>query len=239
MPPGEMMEVEELKRVVEALLFATDAPLTVDRIRAAIKDSDPAEIRAVLEGLRSEYERDGHAFGLRQVAGGYQLASRSDFAPWIARLHGGRPRPRLTRAALETLAIIAYRQPVTRAEAEAIRGVNVDGVLRTLMEKKLVTVTGRREGPGRPLLFGTTRDFLAYFGLKDLKDLPEEGELQALLGEAEAKIAAEAAGEEIMSSAEEDAADEAPAEPLEIQEEDGTPVEQIPGPGGGDLPTGS
>ena len=176
------IDKEELPGVLEALLFATDAPLTVERLKETIDGSSAAEIREAIETLRGNYERDGRAFEVRAIAGGWQLASRAHYAVWVAKLYRGKPKPRLSRAALETLAVIAYRQPVTRAEVEAIRGVNVDGVMRTLMEKSLVTVTGRREVPGRPLTFGTTRDFLTYFGLNDLGDLPAEEELEGLFG---------------------------------------------------------
>jgi segregation and condensation protein B len=201
-PSPEEVESEKLPRILEALLFATELPLTLERLRAALPKVEPAAIREALEILRGEYDRDGRAFTLRRIEGGYQLASHPRYAEWIARLRRGKPRARLSRPALETLAIIAYRQPVTRAEVEAIRGVNADGVLRTLLERHLVTVTGRREAPGRPLVFGTTRDFLAYFGLNDLRDLPEEGELEGLLE-----------GDGIRSTT-------------------GDPAEQVPGPDG-------
>lgn len=197
---AQSMSRGELAALVEALLFATDVPLTLERIRAALPEAEPAAIREAFEGLRARYDKEPRGFLLRQIAGGWQLASHPRYAEHVARLFRGRPRLRLSRPALETLAIVAYRQPVTRAEVEAIRGVNADAVLRTLLERRLVTVTGRKEVPGRPLVFGTTREFLAYFGLNDLRDLPEERELEGLL--------------EVRVEAGQDADDRSAAEPV-------------------------
>jgi segregation and condensation protein B len=175
--------LDPLPRIVEALLFASDAPLSVPKLAGLIEDAGPQEIREALTQLAQAYERQQTALQLVQVAGGYQLCTRPRFAHWVERLFKGRQRARLSNAALETLAIVAYRQPIPKGEISEIRGVDVDGVLRTLLERNLVTVVGRKEGPGRPLLFGTTKDFLTHFGLNLLQDLPSIEEMEELVRE--------------------------------------------------------
>ncbi len=169
-----------VKDIVEALLFVSREPLTVDRIRNVIDGPESAEIREALRQLAEDYDRRGGGFFLREVAGGYQLRTRPDFAPHIRRL----VQPgaiRLSKAALETLAIIAYKQPVIRSDIEHIRGVDSGGVIRMLLERKLIRVLGRKEIPGRPLIYATTRQFLEAFDLKDLKDLPSPKEIAELV----------------------------------------------------------
>lgn len=169
--------MEDLKNIIESLLFISDDPLSVDRLKNIIPEAEGAEIREALAALIRDYEERAGAFLLREVAGGYQFRSRSAYKEWIARLV--KPAPtRLSKAALETLAIIAYRQPIIRADIEHIRGVDSGGVLRMLMERKLVRVLGRKDIPGRPLIYATTKDFLELFGLKDLKDLPSLKEIE-------------------------------------------------------------
>ena len=170
---------EDLGAIIESLLFAAEGPLSVETLRSVLDGHEIEAIRAALDALAAEYEARGGGFCLQQVAGGYQLRSRPCFHPWIRRLRGA-AGPRLSRAALETLAIIAYRQPIMRAEVETIRGVDCGGVLRLLLERKLVRVMGRKEIPGRPLIYGTTRLFLEVFELRDLKDLPTLKEIQDL-----------------------------------------------------------
>lgn len=168
-----------VKDIVEALLFVSKEPLTVDRIRNVIDEIEAGEIREALRQLGEEYDRRVGGFFLREVAGGYQLRTRPDFAPYIRRL----VQPgaiRLSKAALETLAIIAYKQPVIRSDIEHIRGVDSGGVIRMLLERKLIRVLGRKEIPGRPLIYATTRQFLEAFDLKDLKDLPSPKEIAEL-----------------------------------------------------------
>ena len=170
---------EDLGAIIESLLFAAEGPLSVETLRSVLDGHETEAIRAAIETLAAEYEARGGGFFLQQVAGGYQLRSRPCFHPWIRRLKGA-SGPRLSRAALETLAIVAYRQPIMRAEVETIRGVDCGGVLRLLLERKLVRVMGRKEIPGRPLIYGTTRLFLEVFELRDLKDLPTLKEIQDL-----------------------------------------------------------
>jgi len=165
------------RRVLEALLFAADGPLPLDRLREAAGIEEGREAREHLEALRREYEEGGRAFSLEEVAGGWQLLSRPAYAPFLARLHRRPERARLTQAALETLAVIAYRQPVLRTDVERVRGVACGEMIRALLERDLVRVAGRAEEPGAPLLYGTTTRFLSEFGLRVLKDLPTARDL--------------------------------------------------------------
>jgi segregation and condensation protein B len=176
--------MEELKRIVEALLFASPDPLSVRRIRSVIPGLETDQVLETLNELKSDYADDSRSFQIVEIGGGYQLTTKPDYALWVGKLVETRGKQRLSRAALETLAIVAYKQPALRATLEGIRGVNVDGVLRTLMERDLVRIVGRADGPGRPLLFGTTRDFLMQFGLNKLADLPGIEEIEELVGRA-------------------------------------------------------
>jgi len=167
----ELKEHKELKRALECLLFVANEPLPESRL-AEISEADPGQVRALLQELAQEYEPRG--FQLRQVAGGWQFATQAAYASYIERFY--RPKiQQLSRAAMETLAIIAYKQPITRAEVAAIRGVEADGVISSLLDKRLVKDVGRRLGPGRALLYGTTDEFLTFFGLNSLADLPPAG----------------------------------------------------------------
>lgn len=162
--------------VVEALLFASDTPLELERIRDVLDLESRDAAGALVEELRGRYRDRGLA--IVEVGGGYRMVTRSELAPWLVKLARARTRQRLSRPALETLAIVASKQPVSRPEVDAIRGVNSDAVLENLLERRLVRITGRKEAPGRPYLFETTREFLVAFGLRDLGDLPKvEGEL--------------------------------------------------------------
>jgi segregation and condensation protein B len=164
--------------MLEALLFASDAPLEPERIREVLGVADVAEARALVDELRARLESGGRALQITEVAGGYRMVTRPEMAPWLVRLARSRTRARLSRPAIETLAIIAYRQPVSRPEIDAIRGVNSEGVLDSLMERRLVRIAGRKEAPGRPFIYETTREFLVAFGLRDVGELPRvEGEL--------------------------------------------------------------
>lgn len=168
------MERDEIKRAIEALLFATDKPLAPEEIRQAFDDNvtDPAQVRTLLGELEAEYLAQARGFRMVQLAGGYQLVSDPKFADQVKRFYQSRERKRVSRAGLETLAIIAYKQPVTKAEIEFVRGVNVDGPLKTLLEKGFIRLAGRKEVPGRPILYGTTKEFLEHFGLNSIKELP-------------------------------------------------------------------
>src|SRR5688500_6347491 len=186
----------ELKSILEAILFSAQHPLTPKDLRELLasaaeksEESAPKEFKKVsadhiteaLEHLAREHEQLGRSYRLMCVAGAWQFASQPEYAPWIKALVGHKVRPpRLSQPALETLAIIAYRQPLTRAEIEQIRGVAVDGVMQTLLERGLVEQTGRAEVPGRPNTYGTTQHFLEYFGLKGLEDLPAADELRRI-----------------------------------------------------------
>jgi segregation and condensation protein B len=167
------MEDAELKKVLETLLFITDAPLPVSRIAQLCEIKNKERLETALQELRKTYDDEGRALQVMQVAGGWQLATRPEHGLWVRKLFHNKMTVRLTQAALETLCIIAYKQPLTRAEIEAIRGVEVLGPLDTLTQRRLVTVVGRRESIGRPILYGTTSEFLRQFGLNSLDDLPK------------------------------------------------------------------
>lgn len=164
--------------VVEALLFASDTPLEAERIREVLDLPDAHEASRLIEELRAHYETSSQGLQIVEVGGGYRMVTRPEVAPWLVRLARARTRTRLSRPALEALAIVAYKQPVSRPEIDAVRGVNSEGVLDNLLERRLIRITGRKEAPGRPYLFETTREFLVAFGLRDIGDLPKvEGEL--------------------------------------------------------------
>ena len=170
---------EDLKYIIESLLFVSETPLTMDHLKGIIEGEETAAIRTALDELMAEYEQRDGGFLLKQVAGGYQFRTQGRYNEWIKRLI--KPStPRLSKAALETLAIIAYNQPIIRSDIEHIRGVDSGGVIRMLMERKLIRVLGRKEIPGRPLIYATTKHFLEVFELKDLKDLPTPREIEAL-----------------------------------------------------------
>jgi segregation and condensation protein B len=171
--------MQELKNIIESLLFVTDEPLSLEKLKTTLESTDSKEIRQALQLLHEDYEQRGGGFYLREVAGGWQLRSRPQYHEWIRRLLQPSPQ-RLSKAALETLAIIAYKQPIIRADIEFIRGVDCGGVLRQLMERKLIRVLGRKEIAGRPLIYATTKLFLELFDLKDLKDLPSPKEIAEL-----------------------------------------------------------
>jgi len=171
------IEELELKSIVESLIFVSTEPLTLDQLSSVLalpghRPVNQQEALAILERLQAEYREMGRGLQLVEVAGGYQLATRSENAPWVKQLHTVRMAARLSRPALETLAIVTYRQPVTTPEIEAIRGVDCSGVLKTLLERRLIKIVGRKEAVGKPMLYGTTQEFLQYFGLRDLSELP-------------------------------------------------------------------
>lgn len=170
---------KSLKLIIEALLFSSDKPLTIREIHSCLPDTKPAEIKSALEVLKYEFEGLGRSFRLKEVADGYQFRSRSEYGSYILKMFQAAP-DRLSKAALETLAIIAYKQPILRHEIERLRGVDVGGILRTLMEKDLIKIMGRKDLPGRPLIYGTTKKFLEVFDLKDISDLPKLKEIKAL-----------------------------------------------------------
>lgn len=169
----------ELKRIIEALLFVAETPLSKAHIQQVLENVAGTEITAALKELLADYENSPHAFSLTEVAGGFSFRTRPEYAFWLRKLKRAQAT-RLSRAAMETLAIVAYRQPIMKAEVEKIRGVDVGSILRMLMEKDLVRIVGRQDLPGRPLIYGTTRKFLEVFDLNDLSDLPTLDELKSL-----------------------------------------------------------
>jgi segregation and condensation protein B len=200
--------------VVEALLFASDVPLEAERIREVLDLENAAAARELVSELMTRYETEPRGLSIVEVGGGYRMVTRPELAPWLVRLARARTRVRLSRPALETLAIVAYKQPVSKPELDAVRGVSSDAVLDNLLERRLVRVAGRKEAPGRPFLYETTREFLVAFGLRDVGDLPRvDGELVIPdLDAAEAVVGGESHGE--------------------------AETQQDPGPGGAQLPTG-
>jgi segregation and condensation protein B len=165
------MDDREKKSLLEALLFFSGEPLTPAAIKG-VTEMDETEIKRVLDGIVADYRALDGGILVAEIAGGFQMVTNPRFAQWVKKLKGSQVSTRLSLAALETLAIIAYRQPIIKAEIEQVRGVNSDGVIRTLLDRRLVKIMGKKEAPGKPLLYGTTREFLQHFGLKDLAELP-------------------------------------------------------------------
>lgn len=173
------MEREELKSIVESLLFVADGPQSLQRLGEVLDGVDRQSLQDILTELQQEYENQSRGIRLVEVAGGYQLRTAKANADWVKKFLGGRPA-RMGKATLETLAIVAYRQPITKAEVEAIRGVDVDGVITTLLERNLIRAVARKDVPGRPFLYGTTPEFLQLFNLKDLSHLPTLKEMEEI-----------------------------------------------------------
>ncbi|MBD3274509.1 MAG: SMC-Scp complex subunit ScpB [Candidatus Marinimicrobia bacterium] len=177
------MLIDEQVQIVEALLFASEKPLTESRVRSILETDEPLNLEAIVEELNQHYTDTDRAFFIMRVAGGYQLVTHKQFEPYIKKLYVSSSRMRLSQAALETLSIIAYKQPISRPDVDSIRGVNSDGVIRTLLERDLLVITGREDQPGRPLLYGTSEEFLRYFGLNSLDDLPKLREIDKMMAE--------------------------------------------------------
>jgi segregation and condensation protein B len=182
------MSENNLKSAIEAMLFASDKPLTIEQARKSLDNLDASSIRKILEELRDEYESLNRGIRVIEIAGGFQMITSPTFAGFLKKLFKVRHVERLSKPALETLAIIAYKQPVTRTEIESLRRVNVDGVMDSLTDKSLVRITGRKKIPGRPFVYGTTRQFLEYFGLKSLEELPKMEEFTDLAAKNEIEI---------------------------------------------------
>jgi segregation and condensation protein B len=172
------MDQEQAKRIIEALLFASERPLGITQIKETLEELDAQTIKMIVEKLQSEYKDSGRSFNIVPVAGGYQVSTDPVYAPWLSKLYRNWRAEKLSHPALETLAIIAYRQPITRQEVEDIRGVNIEGVLKTILERSLVRISGRKKIPGRPFLYSTTRKFLEFFGLQSLEELPKLEEFE-------------------------------------------------------------
>ncbi|MFZ3104290.1 MAG: SMC-Scp complex subunit ScpB [Smithella sp.] len=171
--------MEKIKAIIEALIFASDTPLAPEKIRVVFPEVEKKEIKEIIDQIVSEYnERDGGIF-LQEVAGGFQFRTNPELGQWIKKLKSTKPHS-LSPQAMETLAIVAYKQPIVKSEIESIRGVDVGGPLKSLLDKKLVRIVGRKDVPGKPIIYGTTRRFLEVFNLKDLLDLPNLRELKEL-----------------------------------------------------------
>jgi len=171
----------ELEKIIEALIFASDLPLPSKKIKDILEKYTEKEIKKGIAAIKQKYEKNGSPLDIIEAAGGFQIVTREEYAKWIKQLYRGRSANRLTQRALETLAIIAYKQPLTKQEVEGIRGVNSDAVIKTLMERNLITISGRVKAPGNPLLYSTTKKFLEYFGIASLKDMPKLQEIDELL----------------------------------------------------------
>jgi len=199
-PPAGSETPAELKEILEALLFASDEPVTFETLRAVFDDMNrdnpdgekinptKEEIRGAVDSLNGEYVESRRAYKIQQLAGGFVFATDKKFASWVGKLFKEKARRKLSQTAVETLAIIAYKQPITKSEIEFIRGVNADYIMKTLLEKNLTTIVGRAHSPGRPLLYGTTPEFLKHFGLNEITDLPKPREIEELLGETELEV---------------------------------------------------
>jgi len=182
-----------VKSLIEGLIFASEEPLTVRQIKAIYEQSggdeerhiDQQEVQALIDTLNNEYRKADRPYRIIMIAGGYQFATLKEYAEWLGRLFHEQSRRKLSQSSLETLAIVSYKQPISKPEVEAIRGVNCDYVLKTLLEKELLTIVGRAETVGRPLLYGTTREFLKHFGLSEITDLPRPREIEEILGESQ------------------------------------------------------
>ncbi len=225
----------ELKTVVEALLFASTQPLTAEEMAMCFKEAaklrpceetgrwaetDEAAIREAVEALRQDYQGQGRALVVQEVAHGFQIRTAPGAVDWVSCLLDHPKETRLSQPAMETLAIVAYRQPISRAEMEAVRGVAVDGVVATLLERKLVRIAGRADAPGRPLLYETTEDFLQEFGLKDLEGLPNVEELRRLIGLSSkpASVPASATESSVAPEGSQERSQEGAPEPAESEE---------------------
>lgn len=180
----ETLDERALKGILEALVFVSQEPLSVERLVTVLGRVSKADVVKTMRCLQEDYNQEGRGLQLVELAGGFRFVTRSDVAPWVKRLDKVKSAPKLSRSALESLAIIAYKQPIVRAEIEGIRGVETSSVLRTLLERKLVRMVGRKDVPGRPILYGTTKYFLEHFGLRDLSELPPLREFKEL-GESE------------------------------------------------------
>lgn len=177
---GIQWDLEDIKATFEALLFVSHDPITLDKLVSVLEGVPKATLKTTMQTLQAEYDQLGRGLQITEVAGGFVMATRPEQSEAIKRLSKVKPSTKLSRSALESLAIISYKQPITRVEIEKIRGVETSGVLRTLLDQKLIRIVGRQDVPGRPMLYGTGKQFLQRFGLRDLRDLPPLKELKDL-----------------------------------------------------------
>jgi len=213
------LEDQQLKSAIEALLFIAGNPLSLDRLKGIFDGTPSEQIEAQLRTLQQEYIDRNAGLMLAEVAGGYQLATCPEHFEWIRKFKTVKTTTKLSRPALETLAIVAYKQPITRTEIEMLRGVNIGGIMRNLMERRLVKIVGKKDVPGKPMMYGTTPEFLQYFGLKDLSALPTLKEFQEL-----------EAGEEIMEEAPLAEGEDTALSSSEHATSEMTPVDGMEGP---------
>jgi segregation and condensation protein B len=218
----------EIRRILEALLFAADAPVPLDRLADILEGVERGEIRTALRELAEQFDSEERPYSLTEVAGGWQVYCRPEYSKWVRELHRGRLPTRLSQAALETLAIIAYKQPIVRAEIEAIRGVDSSGVLATLLRRDLITIAGRAPGMGRALMYRTTREFLRYFGLNFVTDLPRLEEFAEVLGLKPGELELAVEGAESLAGVAEDRVE---SEDVDEPQEPGDGTENGPAPG--------
>lgn len=173
MPSEELLETDDLKKIIETLLFITDRPVKPSRIADVVEAADARRVREIIRQLQEEYAAQGRAVQIVELGGGFQMSTKPEYGRWVRRLYNEKMTTKLSNAALETLAIVAYKQPITRAEMEAIRGVDVAGPLERLLERALVRVVGKKDTVGRPMVYGTTDEFLRMFGLNKISELPD------------------------------------------------------------------
>lgn len=217
---SEVNDPERAKQIIEALLFASSKPMNVGELRKVLRGLTPKQIETYVTEIKETYDREKRSFQIVEIAGGYEILTRKEFAPWILKVELQKKARQATQSALETLAILAYKQPITRAEIEDLRGVDVSGVVTTLMERALIKIVGRKEVPGRPFLYGTTDKFLEHFGLKSLQDLPSIDEIKVIVEKSVKKE--ELLGQQKLVDAQPAQADE--AQPTETQP---SPTEQV------------
>lgn len=191
----DQTQIDYTKGIIESILFVSDKPVTIEQLKQVIPEIPPAQIEEILGALKTSYAQNVGGMVISEIAGGYQILSNPSYAGYIRSFYKTRTKEKLSRPALETLAIVAYKQPVSRADIELVRGVNSDGVMAHLLSKALVKIVGRKEVAGRPFLYGTTKEFLEYFGLKSLEDLPKLEEFPVLATQAETSSGQETGGE--------------------------------------------
>jgi len=209
-------QLRHIKGVVEALLFVNEKPVTLEQIKKVLETVKGAEIKKAIEALQADYDAKESGIMIIEIAGGYQMLSNPVYASYLRSFYKTKHKEKLSKPALESMAIIAYKQPVTRADIELIRGVNSDGVVAHLLNKDLIKLSGRKDVPGRPFVYGTTKQFLEYFGLKSLEDLPTLEEFAALtpiteLGDGDHSIAAEDQAEVVTDSQDKAGPEESPS----------------------------
>jgi segregation and condensation protein B len=208
---AETIDGRELKAILEAVLFVSPEPVPVARLVSILGTVSKAEVVQALGILTHDLDQDGRGIQLVQVAGGYRLVTKQEYGPWLKRMDKAKAAQKLSRSALESLAIIAYKQPLVRSEIEEIRGVETSGVLRTLCERKLVRIVGRKDVPGRPIMYGTTKFFLEHFGLQDLSQLPPLREFKELGESEQALLPIEEESLEVVETSEMLSSEEFPA----------------------------